>query len=292
MFSVLYTSDLRNIFAPDNRSIVHQKPLKMKHFKFFFVSVMALSVFMASCDKDKLDPTKNNNNNNPTNPTGPTPPTPMPSGGSISGALISVKMKYTSQPTGSPMPIDVNSEMGLAVFYTSAGGSTKADAGTVSVNSNNLTKGSDNSYTKMAYTGGNPSDLGFSTTSNWNVGGSGSVAAFTYDHASSFPNYSGTVPSSVTKANGVTLTLNSTTLSGTDSVYVVIAGGSANVTKAYAYNAGTITISSSDLSALPTVSDNTAVLEICPVRYVTQTIGGKQYVFIKEQAIVKNININ
>lgn len=262
----------------------------MKTLKLTITSAMALALFFTSCKKEETTPTVPNKN--PTNQTGPTPVTPTPSGGNISGALISIRMKYTTQPTGSPMPIDVNSEMGLAVFYSAAGSTTKADAGKVSVNTVNLDKQSDNSYLKTAYIGGTPADLGFDKTSDWNIAGSGSVTAFSYDHNVKFPEYTGDVPSSITKANGISLSFTGATLTGADSVYVVIAAGSNNIVKSYAANAGNITISAADLQNLPAVTDNSAVFEICPFKYNEVVKNGKTYFFIKEQAIVKAVNIN
>jgi hypothetical protein len=243
---------------------------------------------LASCiKKEDVTPTTTTPT---TTPTGPTAPSPTPTGGDISGALISIKMSYKMSQMGIEVP--VNTEMGTAVFYSAPGSSTMVDAGTVSVNSINLDKAANNSYTKMATAGQTPADLDMDGGSNWSVGGSGSVAAFTYNHTSDFPNYTGTVPTSVTKSSGLSLSFTSSNLTNADSVYVVVISGSANVTKAFAANAGSVSISSSDLSGLGAVSDNTAMIEICPFRWTVQTIGGKKYVAIKEQAIVKNININ
>lgn len=256
--------------------------------------LFTVSAFMfASCSKDDTTTTNPTNTNpTPTNTQGPKPPMPTPIGNNLSGALISIKMTYTTQPTGSPQPFDLVSEMGTAVFYDNPGSATKVEAGTVSLNSNNLEKQTDNTYFKWAYAGMTPSTLGLDNGSDWNITGSSAVTAFSYNDASVFPKYSGTIPASVTKANGVTLTFNSSTLTGADSVYVVIASGSQSVTKSYAKNAGDITISASDLSGLATVSNNTAILEICPVNYNELVKNGKNYVLIKEQAIVRNVNIN
>jgi hypothetical protein len=263
----------------------------MTRFIYKSVPVFALIVALASCKKDTTTTTPTTPTT-PTNTQGPQPVTPMPTGNNLSGALISIKMKYTTQPTGSPIPIDVTSEMGVGAFYASPGSSTLSDAGTVSVNSNNLEKQTNNSYLKWAYIGGTPADLGFDGSSNWNVGGSGSVTAFSFDDNAAFPEYTGTMPASVTKANGVTLTLNSSTISGADSVYVLISAGNQSVLKRYGTSAGSITITTSDLQALPVTTDNTAVFEVCPFRYKEVVKNGKNYFSIKELAMVRNININ
>jgi hypothetical protein len=265
--------------------------MQMKALKLTIVPVIAMTVLMASCSKEEKK-TTTPTTTTPTNTAGPQPPMPAPSGNYLSGALISLQMKYTTQPAGAPYPVDLNSEMAMAIFYSTPGSATRVEAGTVSVNGINLDKNTDNSYFKWAYTGATPADLDFDKTSDWNVSGSSAVTAFSYNHSVDFPDYTGDVPTSVTKADGLKLTFNSSTLKGADSVYVVVAGGSQSFTKGYAANAGQITISSSDLKDLPTVSDNSAVLEICPFKYNEVVKNGKNYFFIKEQAIVKSVNIN
>ncbi len=255
---------------------------------YYLFPALVMSVAMVSCDKETTTPST------PTTPTNtsPTAATPTINSSKVSGALISIQMKYSSQPAGVPMPVELNTEIGTAMFYATPGASDFTDAGTVSVNSNNLEKAANNAYTKLAYIGGTPSDLDFDGGSNWNIAGSGTVTAFTYNHTSSFPKYTGDVPTSVTKSSGVTFTFNSSTLSGADSVLVLVAAGSVSVTKTYGVKAGTVTISAADLSALPTVTDNSGIIEVCPYNWVEVTKNGKNYVAIKEQAVVKNININ
>ena len=265
----------------------------MKRFIYNSVPVFALIIALASCNKeDDKTPTPTT----PTNPTtpsqGPTPVTPMPSNSNLSGVFISVKMKYTSQPTGSPMPVEISSDMGIAAIYTSPGASAFADAGTVSVNNNNLEKQTNGSYLKWAYVGGTPSDLGFSSTCDWNVGGSSAVTAFSFSDNSAFPDYTGTLPESVSKSGNISLTFNSSTVTGADSVYVLIAAGNVSVLKSFASTAGSVTIPSSDLQSLPVTTDNSAVFEICPFRFKEIVKNGKNYFSIKELAVVKNININ
>jgi hypothetical protein len=260
------------------------------------LTVAALILLAASCKKTDTTTTTTPTTTTPTT-TGPTAATPsFGNTSNLSGALISVEMKYTSQPTGSPIPIDLVSEIGTAVFYNPAGSGTSVDAGTVSVNTINLDKATNNSYSKLATTGLTPATLNLITgspaTSSWSIGGSSSVAAFTYDHVTAFPSFTGTMPASITKASGVSFTFNSSTVTGADSVIVVIAAGSSSFTKSYSKTAGTITISASDLSGFPTVSDNSATLEVCPYNVIEVTKNGKNYFAVKEQATVKNININ
>ena len=262
--------------------------------KLTLLASAAMIVLTTSCDKKTTTTTPTTTT--PTTTTSPTPPSPTPTASDLYGGLVSIKMEYNSQPAGSPIPITLNTELASAFFNITPGGTTFADAGTVSVNTYNLDKATNNSYTKMATVGQTPSSLDFgdgtSAKSAWTVGGSGSVAGFSYSHNIAFPDYSGTLPSSITKSSGASFTFNSSSLSGADSVIVFIASGSTSFSKTYAANAGTVTISASDLASLTAVSDNTALLEVCPYKYNFVTLNSKKYVFIKEQAVVKNININ
>lgn len=259
----------------------------MKKLTYLLTPALVLAITLASCDKVKNPVNTNPTNPTPTQTTAPTPQTPAPS--NVDGALAAVKMKFKIEQAG--FVIDVKSEVGLASFYASTGSSTNVDGGTVKLNSNELEKQSNNTYLKNATTGQTPSDLGMDNGASWSVSGNGSVPAFTYSHGSTFPTYTGNVPSEVTKSSGLTLTFNSGNTKDADSVYVFIASGSSSFFKGYAANAGSITISSSDLNSLPTVSDNTGIIEILPVKMTTQTISGKKYAFIKEEANVRYINI-
>lgn len=260
----------------------------MKKLSLLFVPAMAMVLFTTSCDK-KTTTTTPTTPTTPTN-TSPTPPSPSPSGGNISGALISVMMDFKITQAGFEVPF--NSDLASAIFYSTPGGTTYADAGTVSVNTNNLEKQTNNTYYKMANSGTTPTDLGLDGGSNWSVGGSSSVAAFTYNHSGSFPKFTGTVPTSITKSSGLSFTFNTGSLTGADSVIVVVAAGSSTFTKTFAANVGTANITSSELAGFPTVTDNTGILEVCPYKVILNTIGGKQYAFVKEQAIVRYVNIN
>jgi len=261
--------------------------------KLTLLASAAMIVLATSCDKKTTTTTPTTTT--PTS-TSPTPPSPTINASDVSGVLVSINMEYNSQPVGSPIPISLESELASAFFYSTPGSNTFVDAGTVSVNTYNLDKATNNAYSKIASVGMTPSSLDFgsgsSSKSAWVVGGSGSVTAFNYSHNITMPNYSPTLPTSVTKASGISFTFNSGSLTGADSVIVLIASGNTSVTKTYAATAGTVTISASDLSALPAVSDNTALLEVCPYKYNVVTLNSKKYVFVKEQAVVSNININ
>ncbi len=260
----------------------------MKKLFYLFVPVLGAAL-MASCDTSKNDVIPTTTTPTTTTPsTGPTPQVPTQS--NVDGALAAIKMKFKIEQAG--FTVDVNSDVGVASFYSSTGSSTIVDGGTVKLNTNELEKQSNNSYFKQASTGQTPSDLGLTGGASWDVSGNGSVPAFTYSHGSTFPSFSGTLPKTITKANGVSFTFSSSTVKNADSVYVFIASGSNTFIKGYAANAGTIKVTSAELSNLAKVSDNTAILEVLPVKINVVTKNGKKYAFIKEEAIVRYINID
>jgi hypothetical protein len=252
----------------------------MKRILLFLVPVMITG--MISCKKTDNPAT-------PNNPAqGPTPYTPAP--GNVAGAFVAVQMKYTYNMEGLPIPVDIESEIGTGGVYTSVGATTFVDAGAISVNGNSLDKQSNNSYLKAAFPGQTPDDLGFDSGADWNIGGAGSVAAFSYSHSGGFPSFTGTMPTEITKASGLTISMSS--LSNADSVYILIAAGGTSIFKGYDGSVSSITLSAADLAGLPVVTDRTAYLEVLPVRIKVQTIGGKDYAFVKERAVVAGVNIN
>lgn len=253
----------------------------MKKLSLLFVPAVTLAVLFTSCKKTE--------NANPANNTGPTPVSPTP--GNVNGALVSLQMDYSYTNPNIPIPVTVTSEIGLSVFFTSPGATTYYDAGAVSVNSNNLDKANNNSYTKLATVGQTPSDMGFSGGSNWTVGGSGNVAAFSYNHTAAFPDYSGTLPTSVTKSAGLTISL-SGNVSNADSVYVLLAAGNQSILKHVAASAASVSFTPNELAAFPNITDNTGIVEVDPFNMQIRDISGKTYAFIKEKAVVGNVNIN
>lgn len=264
----------------------------MKRFTKMMIPVVALAIGFTSCDKTTTTPTPTPTPTpNPT-PTAPTPVTPTPSG-NYWGVMVALKMTFSYTMPQLPMPVSIDTDMGIATFYSAAGSSTLVDAGTVSINSNDLKKETNNSYTVTATTGLTPSTLNLGSSVQWNVSGAGSISSFSYNHSGSFPDYDGTLPTTINKSQDLQIDLGND-ISGADSVYIVIITQSKQIIKAVGGNPAPAkaTITASELSSLPTVSDGTAYIEVVPFRYAINTLSGKQYVFIKEQAVVGTVNIN
>jgi len=263
--------------------------------QFLFLSTIAFMVLAASCNKDDKDtptpsdPDPVDSTVTPT-PTAPTAPTPAVA--NVYGTLVSVSMKYSYTNSMVPMPVSIESEVAVAAFPTALNSSTLADAGTVSVNSITLEKADNNAYYKSASVGMTPATLDFTTGSSWSVGGSGSVAGFTYNHTGDFPEYTGDLPTTITKSSDLVIDLGTSHVSDADSVYIVVAAGNTFVQKSVAGNASSATITSAELAGLPDVSDNTALIEVVPFRIDFETFNGKVYAFIKERAVVSSVNID
>ncbi len=265
--------------------------------QILFLSAVALLAFNTSCNKEDVLPDTNvtPTNPNPTNPTdptdpgaGPTPVSPTISG--VSGTLVSIIMKYTINHPQMPMPMVTESDIAVAAFPAS-NGSDLLPAGNVSVNGHALEKADNNAYYVSATAGLTPATLEFSNgSSDWSIGGAGSIAAFTYSHNVNFPTFDGELPSSITKSNGLTISLGGNVYNS-DSVYLVIAAGNEYIQTAVGGNASSISFTAAELQNLPVVSDNTAFLQVVPFRITLETISGNQYAFIKQQAVVTSVNI-
>ncbi len=238
-------------------------------------------VVLGSCSK-----TEDAAPNNPAQ--GPTPFTP--GAGNSDGFFAAVKMKFAYTNDQIPIPIEIVSDIGTGGVYTSTGSNTFVDVGAVTLNSYNLDKQSNNSYLKAAFIGGTPSTLDLDNGANWSVAGANGVAGFSYNHTGSFPSFTGTLPNSLTRSSGITVPM--TGLSGADSVYICVATTGKTIVKGFAGNSSSISLSAAELQDLPAVTDNTAYLEVIPVKFSTQSINSKQYVFIKEWASVTTVNIN
>ncbi len=264
----------------------------MKRLMYFLIPLMVLGI--VSCNKTEDTPTPTPTPD-PT-PTTPTPPSPSVEG--VYGAFVSLVMSYTTTQVG--VPVSLNTEIGLAAIYQDAwsatGTNTLIDAGTIKVNSNALDKNANNSYSKTATVGQTPSDLGFSSGVNWTVSGNANFPAVNRNLTNNAPDYTGTVPETVTRTSDLTLTFNASNTPYADSVYVMLITGDKNILKRYKATAGSVTIPASELSALDATSTSApGYIEVCPwnVQFYTEgTTTSKTCAYVREKAIVKSITVN
>jgi hypothetical protein len=201
------------------------------------------------------------------------------------GALAAVRSVSYTTVAGYTIPLEVNTA--VAVFTTTPGGSTFVDGGTVSLNSKSLTKSSGNAYVYQNLT----DPLSFSTL-NWSVSGSSSVPAISYTDDRPIPDFSGfsTLPTTITRASGVTISLGSA-ISNADSVYVVVTDYSNHrIMKRLGGNASECAISSSELSSFVA---GQGMVQVCPWNLKAEDINDKKFYFIIETAYTKQgITIN
>jgi hypothetical protein len=177
-------------------------------------------------------------------------------------------------------PITTTIGIGVGVFFDT--GSNYVDVGSVKLNNNALTKNPNNSYT---YTSGQTSPLGidFNSGVNWNVAGGNGFPAINKNVTLGFPTVSEiTSPTTITKANGYTLYVNSVT--GADSVLFLIG----DVNKTIAGNATSCTFSPSELSSL---SAGTTVVQVAAYITTNETLNGKLIYYGNETVQTKTATV-
>jgi hypothetical protein len=254
----------------------------MKLTSLFLAGTLLGAVAISSCKKASTTPTT---------PTPTTSSNPSPVTGNVDGALISLRLDLASVVAG--FPITISTDNGIATFFTATGNSSSfVDGGAVSLNTYALAKQSNNSYLKTATTGQTPDNLNIADgTSNWVVAGAGSVPAFTYANSYPFPDFAGTIPTSITRSKGLTVTLGSSVNNADSVIIFIVTNDHKSLTRTFVATAASATISATDLGTLPAVSDNTALIEIIPYRLNTSRQGSKVYAYVKEHAYTANINI-
>lgn len=253
--------------------------LIMKKLSISILALLTISLFSCNKVKDILDdpPTAT--------PTAPTAPTP--SIADAHGVLVSVKMTFAYKNSMVPIPLEMNYDIASAVFPSSAGSSSFADVGEVSVNSHQLDKADNNSYYLMAGDGLNQSNLGFSGNSKWEV----NSLSINYSHSSPFPNFSGDLPESVNRSEDLVVDLSGNISGNPDSVIVTVITPNKQLLKTVSGSTGKVTFTSSELSSLSEVTNNTAYIEVAPYSFIKETISGKNYYFIKEFVATQSINV-
>ncbi|MFN8300622.1 MAG: hypothetical protein U0T75_16085 [Chitinophagales bacterium] len=246
--------------------------------KKYFATALAFcslcsTAFLASCKKD---------NTNPSNQTSTVSPTQLFTYSDADGFLVGVKtITYQNVPIIGPQEITIGTA--VAGFPTTTGGTTYQDAGTITCNSETLTKQSNSSYVFQP-SQNNATGIDFGSGSDWSVSGGGSIPAFTHSFYS-FPS-SPTITSNtdeVTLANGYTFTINNTT--NADSILFILASGSGFVQKRLGGNATTATFSASELSGLQ--PSQYGLIQVTPYKWQSNTslVPGKKLYFINQVTV-------
>lgn len=237
--------------------------------KTFITLTFSSVLLLTSCKKSVLTPTA----------TTTTPTTPSP--GDADGVLAAVNVSASQTVGGITVPLNIG--LGVAAFGSTSANflaGTYTDAGAIACNSKSLTKQSGNSYifqpSASAATG-----IDFASGVSWNVGGAGTIPAFTRTLGAVMPDApSITSGTTVTKGSDYTLTINS--VSGADSILFMIASGSKSIRKTLPGTATSCTFSGAETNTLD--ASNSAIIQADPFNYTSEVISGKKIYFVNESS--------
>ncbi|MEX1190131.1 MAG: hypothetical protein WED33_12800 [Bacteroidia bacterium] len=241
----------------------------MQSTKSILLAFLAFGLVLNSCKKDEEDP------ETPA-PSAAAPSSPIPAPTGSDGALVAIHTAtYITAPIVGEIyqPIGV----GVAVFGDLVNG-TFENVGTVSLNGNNFTSQSNQSY---VYT---PSatdidGIDLSTDINWNVSGGGSFSSFAAspnNEIPSGPKYSG--PTTIPRTAAFTLS-SSTQILSADSIIFNVISPSGNLLKTVAGNISSVEFTAAEMG---TLAAGNGYVQIVPYNIEAQTIGGKQIYLINE----------
>jgi len=130
---------------------------------------------------------------------------------------------------------------------------------------------------------------------HWYISGSDSIPAFSADIPGTMPEYTGILPTTISRTHDLTITFNSSNTLNADSAYVIIGIGINISSNLVSTGGGTAIIPFSKLTACqnsnfhiaqfaasgPTYYGGYIVIVI--YNHTTQTIGGKQFAFVKQR---------
>lgn len=244
--------------------------------------VAVLAVSLTSCEElnEGDEPTVNNA------PANFTPSVP-----DADGVLVAIKNAVAQE-----VPIIgttvIFSGLAVAAFPD---GSDFLEAGTVEVNGTALQKQSNNSY---VYTPSatNINGIDFDSGTNWNVTGSASVDGFTHDAGVGVPELGGiSVANTLDIDANVNLAIdensNYTNLGNADSLYYAIIGPSGNI----AFHTVANTLANRNFTFTPNeladLGKGAGYVQIAAYKVNVVTMGTKQYAFIKQGIITKQVTL-
>lgn len=242
----------------------------MKKLSFILSAILLVSILNSSCKKEETTPT-------PTPTPTPAPSNPLPAlPSNVAGGLVAIQSQ-TKPPIVLPgIPIQMIN-IGLATaFFPGTTAGTYVNAGTVSVNTNTLTKDTSNMYL-YSLNAANPMGITFTSSPNWVVSGSASVPAFTAT-AHPFPS-DVNVTSSATVNSASAYVLTADLITGADSIIFAVHGPSASITKT---KSGNSTSHSFTTAELATVGKGTGFIQVTAYKLKPYTSGGKTYWLINE----------
>ncbi|MFM1874902.1 MAG: hypothetical protein RL266_639 [Bacteroidota bacterium] len=232
----------------------------------------AVAVSVSSCNTTEEPPT-------PTDPAS-NPPTPTFTEGY--GTLAAVKTVTTFDP-GFGVPVqEIVLGLGSAGFTDGTDYSTLIEAGTITLEGEELSRYENNAYFSPT-TQNNPTGIDFSGTPSWEVSGSANIPAFSHTTNIDFPTL-GNITSSTTIPGTGDYALTVSNVSGADSVWFMLGG------VVHVENPGTTSsiFTEAEIDGMGTGAN---FAQVAPYRFEAATYGGKQFYFVTETVKTQSVTI-
>lgn len=192
-------------------------------------------------------------------------------------------------------PLDthhVNYQWVSADFYDATGNSAP-NAGSIKINNTTIPiRGSWYYLEDSLHTLWNES-----SSNTWDIAGGGTTPAIYYTAGGTLPDFTGTLPDTISSTNNLMITFNTTNTTNADLARISL-WKSGNVPLSGIVNTinGSATIPATQVLALKNYNglhlNDPVFLQITLISYVLQNFNNKPYAFAKTKTIVKNVVIN
>jgi hypothetical protein len=252
-------------------------------FKTLSILILTASFALTSCKKsDDTVPEDPTPTPTPTAPAAPAPITSQPS--DADGVCVASKVNVTTAIPNTTLVVTVTMGSAIGSFYTAAGATTLADAGTVKTNDSTHVKQTNNSY---IFTPKSATGINYGSNSRWNISGNGTIPAITYT-ANGFPS-APTLPNITSVSKGSSFTLSTSSVSNADSLCYQITSGSKSIYKIVAGTQTSYTFPSAEMGTLD--ATDYAYATITAYKFNNTTVSAKKYYFINLNTANKSIKV-
>lgn len=265
----------------------------MKQTTFILASLtLVLGLGLSSCKKKGcMDSTATNYNSSAnkddgscTYDVGGTATAPQPFTPNFSGeyaALIAIKTITTTSTVIGPFDVEIGTA--VAAFSTNSG-TSYVGAGTVSVNTNNLTAQTNNAYIYQINQG-NSSGITFNTNVDW-AGSGAAWNSFSLSSTQGFSTISNFTEGTV--STGSSYTLNSGNVANADSILYGVYGPDGSKTIIVGGSTTSHTFSAAEMSS---IGHGTGYVQVVGINYDQQVVGLKDYWLLNETVRTKQVTI-